>query len=257
MKTPQTRREGLRGIREADVEFGPGLNVLYGPNDLGKSTLADAIRLALLLPHTSTHIEQFVPWTGGQNPVVELTFETEAAADLAREEGVRQRRRVAAGGVEERRGLRRCRARAKSGRQAPGDSALGYSEPGGSGRQQGPSDELSRDCAAVDAGGRQRRLLGQLAGRSDRHREGADCGGAAGRGAGSAVRRVAEATQARRDEAYTDKGAKKTAKGSVFKSRGRPAEGGEGREGALQRIVEDSEGVEKQLRELTARAGSA
>ena len=65
-------------IREADIEFGPGLNVLYGPNDLGKSTLADAIRLALLLPHTSTHSEDYVPWTGGQNPVVELTFETEA-----------------------------------------------------------------------------------------------------------------------------------------------------------------------------------
>ena len=41
-------------IREVDIEFGPGLNVLYGPNDLGKSTLADAIRLALLLPHTSS-----------------------------------------------------------------------------------------------------------------------------------------------------------------------------------------------------------
>src|SRR5437764_500713 len=29
-------------IREADVEFGPGLNVLLGPNDLGTSTLAEA-----------------------------------------------------------------------------------------------------------------------------------------------------------------------------------------------------------------------
>lgn len=65
-------------IREADVEFGPGLNVLFGPNDLGKSTLAEAIRLALLLPHTSTHIDEYIPWTGGQNPVVELTFETES-----------------------------------------------------------------------------------------------------------------------------------------------------------------------------------
>ena len=46
------------------------------PNDLGKSTLADAIRLALLLPHTSTHIEEYVPWTGGRDPLVEITFET-------------------------------------------------------------------------------------------------------------------------------------------------------------------------------------
>jgi AAA domain len=64
------------GIREADIELGPGLNVLYGPNDLGKSTLADAIRLALLLPHTSSHVDEYVPWSGGQSPVIELTFET-------------------------------------------------------------------------------------------------------------------------------------------------------------------------------------
>ena len=29
-----------RAIDQAELEFGPGLNVLYGPNDLGKSTLA-------------------------------------------------------------------------------------------------------------------------------------------------------------------------------------------------------------------------
>ena len=41
-------------IGEADVEFGPGLNVLYGPNDLGKSTLVDAIREDC--GQTGTHI---------------------------------------------------------------------------------------------------------------------------------------------------------------------------------------------------------
>src|SRR5215472_14772702 len=65
-------------IRKLDIEFGPGLNVLYGPNDLGKSTVVAAIRLGLLLPHTSTHCEQYFGWTGSGDPVVELTFETEA-----------------------------------------------------------------------------------------------------------------------------------------------------------------------------------
>jgi predicted ATP-dependent endonuclease of OLD family len=78
MKIRRLRATDFAAIREADVELGPGLNILYGPNDLGKSTLADAIRLALLLPHTSTHIDEYVPWSGGQNPVVELTFETDA-----------------------------------------------------------------------------------------------------------------------------------------------------------------------------------
>jgi len=41
-------------IESAEVDFGPGLNVLYGPNDLGKSSLAWAIRAALLLPHGAT-----------------------------------------------------------------------------------------------------------------------------------------------------------------------------------------------------------
>ena len=36
------------GIRSAGLEFGPGLNVAYGPNELGKSSLLNAIRAALL-----------------------------------------------------------------------------------------------------------------------------------------------------------------------------------------------------------------
>jgi hypothetical protein len=56
--------------------------------------------------------------------------------------------------------------------------------------------------------------------------------------------------QARRDAAYTEKGAKKTAKGSVFKDAAdRLREAREERE-ALQKLVEDSEGVEHHLRDL-------
>src|SRR6266404_5374901 len=65
-------------IRSIDIEFGPGLNVLYGPNDLGKSTAVAAIRMGLLLPHTSTHCDQYVGWTNSADPNVELIFETEA-----------------------------------------------------------------------------------------------------------------------------------------------------------------------------------
>lgn len=77
MKLHRLRVVNFAGVREADVEFGPGLNILYGPNDLGKSTLVDAIRLALLLPHGSTSCDQYIGWKGGRDPVVELTFETE------------------------------------------------------------------------------------------------------------------------------------------------------------------------------------
>src|SRR5437762_3482109 len=66
--------EHFRAIERADVPFAPGLNVLYGPNDLGKSTLAAAVRAALLLPHGSSEAEAYVPWSGDFAPHVELTF---------------------------------------------------------------------------------------------------------------------------------------------------------------------------------------
>ncbi len=63
-------------IRHAAVDLGPGLNVLYGRNDLGKSYLAHSIRAALLLPHTSTAHEEFVAWGTDATPRVILTFQT-------------------------------------------------------------------------------------------------------------------------------------------------------------------------------------
>ena len=56
--------------------------------------------------------------------------------------------------------------------------------------------------------------------------------------------------QARRDTAYTDKGAKKTAKGSVFKEAAERVKQTREEKEKLERIVADSESVERQLREL-------
>ena len=78
MRLYRLRAVSFAAIRDVDIEFGPGLNVLYAPNDLGKSTLVAAIRLALLLPHSSTHCDQYIGWNGGDDPIVEMTFETEA-----------------------------------------------------------------------------------------------------------------------------------------------------------------------------------
>ncbi len=65
------------GIKEADIDLTPGLNVLHGPNELGKSTLVHAIRAALLLPHSSAKHRPFVDWHDDRPPTVALTFETE------------------------------------------------------------------------------------------------------------------------------------------------------------------------------------
>lgn len=66
--------ESFQAIQHADIELGPGLNVLHGPNDLGKSTLASAIRAALLLPPSSSEAEAYVPWYADATPRVALTF---------------------------------------------------------------------------------------------------------------------------------------------------------------------------------------
>ena len=65
------------GIRSAEVSFEHGLNVLHGPNEIGKSTLVDAMRAALLLQHGATAARDFEDWHTDQPPQVKLTFETE------------------------------------------------------------------------------------------------------------------------------------------------------------------------------------
>ncbi len=68
--------EHFRAIERAEVELGPGLNVLHGPNDLGKSTLATALRAALLLPATSSEADKYASWAGEQAPRVSLTLQS-------------------------------------------------------------------------------------------------------------------------------------------------------------------------------------
>ncbi len=68
--------ENFRGIRAASIPFESGLNVLHGPNDLGKSTLAEAIRAALLVPTKSKEGKSYVRWDDSAPARVTLTFES-------------------------------------------------------------------------------------------------------------------------------------------------------------------------------------
>ena len=55
-----------------------GLDVLAGPNELGKSTIVKAVRLALFEQHTSKHnkLEEIRPYAGGA-PLIEVDLEIE------------------------------------------------------------------------------------------------------------------------------------------------------------------------------------
>jgi len=253
MRLHRLRITSFAAIGNVDVEFGPGLNVLYGPNDLGKSTVAAAIRLGLLLPHTSTHCDQYVGWTGSDDPIVEMTFQTESQRIW------RIRKQFGKSGSS-------LLQESKNGqdfddveRGRKVDAKLreilrwGIPEPGGAGGAKGlPTSFLATallspqdDVSAV--------LRESLQG---------DPTGSGKEQIAAALQAVAQDplfvallrnTQARRDEAYTDKGAKKTAKGSVFKAAAERLNEARDQKERLHRIVADSEGAERQVRELSDR----
>lgn len=75
MKLARIEVESFKCIEKAELELGPGLNVLFGRNDLGKTSLGDAIRAALLLPSTSAEAKQYAPWGTAHVPYVRVTFE--------------------------------------------------------------------------------------------------------------------------------------------------------------------------------------
>jgi AAA domain len=240
-------------IENLDVEFGPGLNILYGPNDLGKSTAVAAIRMGLLLPHTSTHCDQYIGWTNSADPLVELTFETEAQRIW------RIRKQFGKSGSSILQESRNGQDFDDVERGRKVDAKLrellrwGIPEPGGAGGSKGlptsflvtallsPQDDVSavlRDSLQDDptASGKEQIAAALQAVAQD-----------------PLFVALLKETQARRDEAYTDKGAKKTAKGSVFKLAAERLNQTRDEKERLQRIVADSEGAERQLRDLTDR----
>jgi len=253
MRLRRLRIVSFAAIGNVDVEFGPGLNVLYGPNDLGKSTVVAAIRLGLLLPHTSTHCDQYVGWTGGEDPIVEMTFETGAQRIW------RVRKQFGKGGSSLLQESRNGQDFDDVERGRKVDAKLreilswGIPEPGGTGGGKGlPESFLATallspqdDVSAV--------LRNSLQG--DPTVSGKEQIAAALQAVAQDPLFVAllRETQARRDAAYTDKGGKKTAKGSVFKAAAERLNETRDEKEKLQRIVADSEGAERLLRELMDR----
>lgn len=258
MKLRRLRVTDFAGIVHADVEFGPGLNVLYGPNDLGKSTLADAVRAALLLPHGSSHAEQYLPWSGGNHPEVELTFETEAQRiwrikkQFVRNGGfsILQESRDAVDFADVDKG-RKVDGRVREILQ------WGIPEPGGSGSPKGmPESFLATVLLSTQA---------DVAAVLQQSLE-EDPSGSGKERIAAALQAVAQdplflsllrRTQARRDEAYTEKGAKKSSKGSPFRRAAEFVTQLRDEKERWQRAVAESESVERELRELSTKRTSA
>jgi hypothetical protein len=253
MKLIRLRVESFAAIGNVDVEFGPGLNVLYGPNDLGKSTMAESIRFALLLPHSSTHSEPYAGWTGAGDPVVELTFETEAQRIW------RVRKQFGKAGSSLLEESRDGRDFDEVGRGRTVDGKLreilrwGIPEPGGAHGIKGlPTSFLATALLSTQAD------VSAILHQSLRD----DPTGSGKEQIAAALQAVAQdplfvellrKTQERRDAAFTDRGAKKTAKGTIFKEAAERLNEARNEKESLQKIVEDSEGAERQLRDLNLR----
>ncbi|GGC74810.1 AAA family ATPase [Marinobacter halophilus] len=78
MKLQRLRVEQLRQFRKPFVldDLQPGLNLVHGPNESGKSTLVRAIRAAFFERYRSTAVDDLRPWgDSAAAPTIELDFE--------------------------------------------------------------------------------------------------------------------------------------------------------------------------------------
>ena len=206
------------GIRSADLEFAPGLNVLHGPNELGKTTLVTAIRAALLLQDSATASQTLRDWHIDQAPEVTLTFETEP-------QRIWRVRKTFGKGAEGSSYLESSRdgvdfVQDAKGREVDGrirdTLRWGLDAPGGKGRRKGFSESFltttlvadQRDVTAVltsgldddpdDSG--KRRLTEALQALAE----------------DPVFRQVLAATQQKVDEAYAPSGLKRKSRGSPW-----------------------------------------
>ena len=78
MRITRLALRDLRRHREADLDFAPGLTIVRGPNEAGKSTIQRAIELVLTRRVTSAaaDIESLAPWDGDPDArtVIGMTF---------------------------------------------------------------------------------------------------------------------------------------------------------------------------------------
>lgn len=75
MRLERLEVQNFRGIRSATIEFGPAITVLHGPNELGKSTLVEAIQAALFQQTNLKAGDEHVTWDSSLPACVTLTFE--------------------------------------------------------------------------------------------------------------------------------------------------------------------------------------
>ena len=241
------------GIAAAGVDLAPGLNVLHGPNELGKSSLVAAIRAALLLQSTATAADALRDWNSIESPTVSLTFEQEAGRIW------RVRKTFGRSGHAYLDFSKDGEDFAAESRGREVDGTLqnllrwGIEAPGGRGGRRGmPSSLISTallgeqsDVVAIldqnlnddpDASGRDR-LTEALQALAEDPR----------------FKQVVDAVQERVDEAFTATGRKRTGRGSPWANLREQRENAAIRERDIRQQVDESAGVRSQVEDLSGR----
>lgn len=84
MRISRLQLTDVRRYRDLDVSFSPGLTVVRGPNEAGKSTIQRALELVLTRRATSAaaDLDALRPWDAPETarPIITLTFEQEDEA---------------------------------------------------------------------------------------------------------------------------------------------------------------------------------
>ena len=239
------------GIAAAGIDLEPGLNVLHGPNELGKSSLVAAIRAALLLQSTSTAAENLFDWNSIEPPATTLVLEQEPGRVW------KVRKAFGKGGhayLDFSRDGKEFQAEHR-GREVEGSLQQilrwGIEAPGGRGGRRGMPSSLittallgeQRDVVAIlnqslandpNASGRER-LTEALQALAEDPR----------------FKQVVNAVQAKVDEAFTATGRKRIGRGSPWADLRERREQAAARERDIRQQVDESHGAKERVEQLS------
>ena len=238
------------GIAAASIDFEPGLNVLHGPNELGKSSLVAAIRAALLLQSSSTAAEPLADWNSIEPPATTLVLEQEPGRiwRVRKEFGRRGHAYL-----DFSRDGQQFQAEHR-GREVEGSLQeilrWGIEAPGGRGGRRGMPSSLITTALL----GEQSDVVGIL------HQSLADDPNASGRerltealqalAEDPRFKQVVNAVQAKVDEAFTATGKKRTGRGSPWADLRERRENAVARERDIRQQVAASQGAREQVGQL-------
>ena len=240
------------GIAQAGVSLEPGLNVLHGPNELGKSTLVQAVRSALLLPASSAEAERLRAWSVDGPPTVELTFEQEARRIW------RVRKRfVKGGGSTYLEFSQDGETFSQDGKGKGVDGSLqdilrwGVKPPGGKGGKRGMPSSFITTALLGDQSAIEAILDGSLGGDQDDSGRDRLTEALHALAEDPRFKQVLASVQERVDEAFTQTGRRSSGRASPWTKLRAERNAAEQGEQDIRQRVEESEAARERVRELS------